>query len=55
MRNTENTKLTLKKLSLNQMNIFIEGYLIVNGKSRKINFKADLLKNGKVKIYKDGI
>jgi len=44
-----------EKLSLNQMNIFIEGYLIVNGKSRKINFKADLLKNGKVKIYKDGI
>lgn len=44
-----------EKLALNQMNILIEGYLIVDGRSRKINFKADLLKNGKVKIYKDGI
>lgn len=44
-----------EKLTLNHMNIFIEGYLVVNGKSKKVNFKADLLKNGKVKIYKDGI
>lgn len=44
-----------ERLTLNQMNIFIEGYLIVNGKSKRINFKADLLQNGKVKIYKDGI
>lgn len=33
-----------EKLTLNHMNIFIEGYLVVNGKSKKINFKADLLK-----------
>lgn len=44
-----------EKLTMNQMNIVIEGYLIVDGKSKKIHFKADLLKNGKVKIYKDGI
>jgi type VI secretion system protein len=44
-----------EKLTFNEMNIYIEGYLIVNGKSKRINFKADLLKNGKVKIYKDGI
>lgn len=50
-----NVGVSREKLTLNQMNIFIEGYLFVNGKSRKINFKADLLKNGKVKIYKDGI
>ncbi|MFK2823978.1 type VI secretion system baseplate subunit TssE [Arcobacter sp. YIC-80] len=44
-----------EKLTINQMNIFIEGYLIVDGKSKKIHFKADLLKNGKVKIYSDDI
>lgn len=44
-----------ERLAVNQMNIYIEGYLVINGKSKKINFKADLLKNGKVKIYKDGI
>ncbi|WP_044415534.1 type VI secretion system baseplate subunit TssE [Halarcobacter anaerophilus] len=44
-----------QRLAVNQMNIYIEGYLVVNGKSKRINFKADLLKNGKVKIYKDGI
>jgi len=51
------TKVAVSKerLNLNQMNILIEGYLLVDGKSKKINFKADLLKNGKVKIYKDGI
>ncbi len=36
-----------EKLTLNHMNIFIEGYLVVNGKSKKINFKADLLKKWK--------
>lgn len=44
-----------ERLDRNQMNIFIEGFFIVDGVSKKINFKADLLKNGKVKIYKDGI
>ncbi len=44
-----------ERLDINQMNIFIEGYLITDGKSQRVNFKADLLKNGKVKIYKDGI
>lgn len=42
-------------LSLNQMNILIEGYLVLDKKGKRVNFKADLLKNGKVKIYKDGI
>lgn len=44
-----------EKLAINYMNIFIEGYLLIDGKTKKVNFKADLLKNGKVKIYKDGI
>ena len=42
-------------LSLNQMNILIEGYLLISKKGKKVNFKADLLKNGKVKINKNGI
>ncbi|WP_419766770.1 type VI secretion system baseplate subunit TssE [Arcobacter sp.] len=44
-----------QKLILNEMNIYIEGHVFINGKSKRINYRADLLKNGKVKIYKDGI
>ena len=50
-----NVGVSKDKLSLNQMNIVIQGYLTVNGKSKLINFKADLLNNGKVKIYNNGI
>lgn len=42
-----------EQLSMNRMNIHIEGFLLVEGKSRKVNYKADLLSNGKVKVYKD--
>jgi type VI secretion system protein len=41
------------KLSVNQMNVHIQGYLQINGKSQKIHYKANLLSNGKVKVYKD--
>ncbi|WP_324172453.1 type VI secretion system baseplate subunit TssE [Sulfurimonas sp.] len=41
------------KLNVNQMNVNIEGYLHINGRSQKINYKADLLSNGKVKVYTD--
>lgn len=44
-----------EKLLYNEMNIFIEGYVVVNNESKRINFKANLLKNGKVKIFKNGI
>jgi type VI secretion system protein len=42
-----------EQLTLNNMNIHIEGYIIIDGKSQKINFKADLLSNGRVRVYKD--
>jgi type VI secretion system protein len=41
------------KLNVNQMNVHIEGFLQIKGKSQKIHYKADLLSNGKVKVYKD--
>ncbi|PHR56524.1 MAG: type VI secretion system baseplate subunit TssE [Arcobacter sp.] len=41
------------ELDVNQMNVHIEGFLQVNGKSQKINYRANLLSNGKVKVYKD--
>jgi len=40
-------------LKMNKMDIQVEGFLIIDGKSYKVNFKADLLSNGKVKVYKD--
>ncbi len=50
------TVVVLKEgLSLNQMNVLIEGFLVLRGKSERVCFKADLLKNGKVKIYKNDI
>ena len=42
------------KLSVNQMNIYIEAFLQIGGKRQKIYYKADLLSNGKVKVYQDG-
>lgn len=41
------------QLNVNQMNVHIEGFLQINGKSQKIHYRADLLSNGKVKVYKD--
>jgi len=41
------------KLSVNQMDVHIEGFLQINGKSQKIHYRANLLSNGKVKVYKD--
>lgn len=41
------------QLSMNKMNIHIEGFLVLEGKSHKVNYKADLMSNGKVKVYKD--
>lgn len=41
------------KLDVNQMNVHIEGFLQINGRSQKIQYKANLLSNGKVKVYKD--
>ena len=48
------TKVTVSKdkLQINQMNVFIEGYMHIKGKSKKIYYQADLLSNGKVKVYK---
>lgn len=44
-----------ERLHFNEMNIFIEGFIHLNGKIKKIHYKADLLKSGGVKVYKDGI
>jgi len=41
------------QLNVNQMSVHIEGFLHINGKSQKIHYRADLLSNGKVKVYKD--
>lgn len=41
------------QLNMNKMNIYIEGFLLVDGKSQKVNYTADLLSNGKIKVYKD--
>lgn len=43
-----------ERLSVNQMSIYIEAFLLVGGKRQKIYYKADLLSNGKVKVYQDG-
>lgn len=44
-----------KNLSFNEMTILIQGYLVINGRSKKVSYRANLLKNGKVKIFKDDI
>jgi type VI secretion system protein len=50
-----NTKVSISrtKLNVNQMNVHISGYLYINGNAQKVKYKADLLSNGKVKVYKD--
>lgn len=40
-------------LEENQMNVHIEGYLRINGQSKRIRYKADLLSNGRVKVYRN--
>ena len=44
-----------ENLSFNEMTILIQGYLVINGRSKKVSYRANLLKNGKVKIFKDDI
>ena len=41
------------QLSVNEMNVHIEGFLLINGLGKKIYYRADLLSNGRVKVYKD--
>jgi type VI secretion system protein len=50
-----NTQVTIlrKNLNVNKMKINIEGFLHINGKSHKVHYKANLLSNGKVRVYKD--
>ncbi|MDF1880604.1 type VI secretion system baseplate subunit TssE [Sulfurimonas sp. MAG313] len=38
-------------LNKNDMTLFIQGGLIVDGKTEPIRYKADLMSNGKVKVY----
>jgi len=40
------------ELDVNKMNVEIEGFLHIDGKSKKIYYRADLLSNGKVKVHK---
>ena len=40
-------------LDVNQINVHIEGLIQINGKSQRIHYRADLLSNGKVKVYKN--
>ena len=42
-----------ERLSMNEMNVHIEGFLYVNGVSKKVNFKANLSGNGAIKVLKD--
>lgn len=50
-----NTRVGISRdqLGVNQMSVNIEGFLHIDGKSQKINYRADLLSNGKVKVYRD--
>lgn len=48
-------KVFQEALAHNQMNVLIESNLFIKGKNEKVFFKADLLNNGKVKLYKNGI
>ena len=41
------------QLSVNEMNVHIEGFLLIDGLGKKIYYRADLLSNGRVKVYKD--
>ena len=41
------------ELEHNNMTLFIHGELLVDGKTYDTHYKADLMSNGKVKVYKD--
>ena len=41
------------QLNINEMNVHIEGFLLIDGRGTKIYYRADLLSNGRVKVYKD--
>ncbi len=40
-------------LKENDMTLFIQGDLLVDGRTRPIHYKADLMSNGKVKVYRN--
>jgi type VI secretion system protein len=40
-------------LRMNEMNVHIEGFLSINGNSKKVRFKANLSGNGTIKVLKD--
>lgn len=42
-----------ERLRMNEMFIYIEGFLYVNGASKKVNFKANLSGSGAIKVLKD--
>ncbi len=42
-------------LRKNEMSIFIEGHVKINKKMKKVSFKADLFRNGGVKVHTHGI
>ncbi|WP_428739510.1 type VI secretion system baseplate subunit TssE [Sulfurimonas sp.] len=48
-------KMRKKDLQRNEMSILIEGYININKEMKKISFKANLFKNGGVKVDKYGI
>lgn len=50
-----NVSVNKEHLRKNEMSISIEGYVRINKKMRKMSFKANLFKNGGVKIQKYGI
>ncbi|MDD5053566.1 MAG: type VI secretion system baseplate subunit TssE [Sulfuricurvum sp.] len=42
-----------EQLYVNEMNVHIEGFLILNRINKKVTFKANLLGNGAVKVLRD--
>jgi type VI secretion system protein len=40
-------------LDVNQINVHITGVINLNGKHQQIEYRADLLSNGRVKVYKN--
>ncbi|QFR48934.1 type VI secretion system baseplate subunit TssE [Sulfurimonas lithotrophica] len=50
-----NVSMDKKNLQRNEMSIYIEGFVNINKELKKISFRANLFKNGGVKVYKYGI
>ncbi len=42
-----------ERLDVNEMNVYIEGYLRLNKVHKRVTFKANLLGNGAIKVLKD--